>query len=62
MTHLVELEVLMPMQIEKGREGTGKWGGQEFILSSTNFWALAHNFQVEKPFKQMFRIKGKREN
>lgn len=32
MTHLVELEVLMPMQIEKGKEGTGKWGEREFIL------------------------------
>lgn len=32
MTHLVELEVLMPKQIEKEKEGMGKWGGGEFIL------------------------------
>lgn len=32
MTHLVELEVLMPVQIDKGKDGPGKWGGWEFIL------------------------------
>lgn len=44
MTHLVELEVLMPMQIEKGREGIGKWGKWEFVLSSTDLEVLAHIF------------------
>lgn len=32
MTHLVEIEVLMSMQIEKGKEGTGKLGGWELTL------------------------------